>query len=125
MLKIYLGDGVIEDCTSVIIIPEKAIAEPGYIQTLTNSNDASSKHEFHAMAQTTYFQYQDDELLVHPTTGTIRVESGDYKDTQSKAMIVYRDNAGGLHAYIHQGLPAKKFLETAYRFCARWVRLDL
>ncbi len=125
MLNIYFEDTSIENCSSVIIIPEKAIEEAGYIQTLTRKNDASSKHEFHALAQTAYYQFQDDELPIDIVKGIIRIESGDHQDKQSGAMVICRENSGGFRACVHEGLPAKKLLEAANRFCSRWVRLDL
>ncbi len=125
MLNIYFEDTRIENCSAVIVIPEKAIDEAGYIQTLTRKNDASSKHEFHALAQTAYYQFQDDELPIDIVKGIIRIEFGDHQEKHSEAMVVYRDNSGSFCACVHEGLPAKKLLEAANRYCSRWVRLDI
>jgi len=125
MIKLYIEDKVVEDCTSVIIVPEKAVEEPGYIKTLTAKNDVSSKHEFHAMTQMAYFQFQDDELEVTEPNGEIRVESGETSEILQSGMVLYRDTNNAFFVLIHEGLNRKKILEAAYRFCTRWVRLDI
>ena len=48
---ISYDDVNITDCSSVIIVPERALHEAGFIKTLTTHANAHSKHEFHAMAQ--------------------------------------------------------------------------
>lgn len=125
MIKVSLEDTVVEDCASVIIVPEKAIEEPGYIMTLTASSDGSSKHEFHAMAQMAYFQYQDDELEITEAKGKIRVSSGETDNIIESGMVLFRDSSGAFHVFMHESLNKKKILEAAYRFCTRWVRLDI
>ena len=124
-MEIHYEGKVITDCVSVIVVPEKALDEPGYIQTLTDKNDASAKHEFHAMAQMAYFQYQDDELAVAELTGDLSISTLHQRERMSGGLILYRDSDGGFHALAHQGMNTKKLLETAYRFCTRWVRLDI
>ncbi|MFN2353554.1 MAG: hypothetical protein ABR512_03375 [Desulfopila sp.] len=124
-MKIYTAKGCIEDCASAILVPHKAIEEAGYIQTLTDKNDASAKHEFHAMAQMAYFQFQDDELEVDNTSAAIHIVSGERTEVLESGLLLYRDAEGGFYAIIHQDLPKKKLLEAAYRFCTRWVRLDI
>lgn len=125
MIKIYLEKKIIVDCTSVIIVPDKAIEEPGYIQTLTVKNDASSKHEFHAMAQMAYFQFQDDELEIKTLVGEIKVKSGESVETLHSGMVLCREPSGVFQVLVHEGGDRKKLLESAYRFCTRWVRLDI
>ncbi len=125
MLKIILQDKVVEDCVSVIAVPEKAMDEAGYIQTFTDKTASSSKHEFHTMAQMAYFQYQDNEFCCDVVKGPVLVESDGHREEFDAAVVMYRDATGEFHAFIHDGLPAKKMLEAAYRFCTRWVRLDI
>ena len=125
MLRIILHDKVVENCVSVIAVPEKAMHEAGYIQTFTDKNTSSSKHEFHTMAQMAYFQYQDDEFSCDVVKNSVVVESDGHREQFDAAVVMYRDGAGEFHAFIHQGLSAKKMLEAAYRFCTRWVRLDI
>lgn len=124
-MEIRFGDTIINDCVSIIIVPEKAIEEPGYIQAHTANNDSSSKHEFHAMAQMAYFQYQDDELDINVLADEVTLEISDQNEIFSSCLVLYRDTKGSFHALMHNGINKKKILEVAYRFCTRWVRLDI
>lgn len=125
MLKIIIEDTFQIECASVILVPQKAIEEAGYIQTFTDGHDAAAKHEFHAMAQMAYFQYQDDELEVETVTQTLRIESDERVERLGSGLVLYRDTSGGLGAMVHEGLNRKKLFEAANRFCTRWVRLDI
>lgn len=125
MLTINYENATIEKCTSAIIIPEKASEEAGYIQTLTAENEAFSKHQFQAMAQMAYFQYQDDELEIVTITGMVTISSEERVEELPSGLLLYRDAEGGFHALVHEGLNKKKLLEAGYRFCTRWVRLDI
>ncbi|MEE4242298.1 MAG: hypothetical protein V2I36_12595 [Desulfopila sp.] len=125
MLKIIMQDQVVEYCVSIIAVPEKAMQEAGYIQTFTENTTSSSKHEFHAMAQMAYYQYQDNEFSCEVVTGPVVIESDGHKEQFDAAVVMARDRAGKYHAFIHDGLPVKKMLEAAFRFCTRWVRLDI
>lgn len=124
-MEIFTATGCIEECTSAILVPDNATEEAGYIQTLTEKNDASAKHEFHAMAQMAYFQFQDDELEIDEASAAIHIVSGERTEVLESGLLLYRDAQGGFHAIIHKDLPKKKLLESAYRFCTRWVRLDI
>jgi hypothetical protein len=125
MLKIYTAEQLVDSCASAILVPEKALEEAGYIITMTNTNDASSKHEFHAMAQMAYFQFQDEELEVREVSGVVKIDSGERIESMDSGLVLYRDNDGGFHALAHSNMNNKKLLEAAYRFCTRWVRLDI
>jgi len=116
---------ILTDCSSAIIIPEKAIDEAGYIKTLTANALAHSKHEFHALAQMAYYQFQDGELEVADVNGIVTVERGDELVNLTAGMIIFRDFTGDFHVLAHSGQNKKKLLETAHRFCTRWVRLDI
>ena len=113
------------ECSSVILVPEKALEEPGYILTFSEDNDAATKHQFHAMAQMAYYQYQDGEIDVQPVDGVIIV----IKDSQTEELIsgisLCRDDRGGFFVLSCGKVRAKKLLEAVYRFCTRWVRLDI
>jgi predicted membrane protein len=115
----------IDDCVSVILIPEIALTEPGYIKTMTVSADAHSKHEYFAMAQMAYYQYQDGELDIVPVTGPLQVKLAEVVEEVISGMIIYRDATGEFHVLMHRSLNGKKMLETANRYCTRWVRLDI
>ncbi|NOR24325.1 MAG: hypothetical protein GQ542_08010 [Desulforhopalus sp.] len=115
----------IDDCESVIIVPEIAVEEPGYINSLTIKNSAHAKHEFHAMAQMAYFQFQDDELSIEEIESSLNVVLGTQNIELSGGMILCRNLSGEFRVLIHATQDRKKLLEAAYRYCTRWVRLDI
>ncbi|WP_136807374.1 hypothetical protein [Desulfosediminicola flagellatus] len=118
-------DNLEVEAVSVILVPDKAIQEPGYIKTLTASMEAQSKHEFHAMAQMAYYRYQDDELDVVEVSNPMRITRGDEAEAIESGMVIYRDGDGEFHVVIHALLNKKKMLEITNRYCTRWVRLDI
>jgi hypothetical protein len=124
-IQIIYDDVILEDCVSVIIVPEVATTEPGYIKTMTAGMAAHSKHEFHAMAQMAYYQYQDEELDVVTVRTPLRIESSTESEELSSGMVIYRDSSGVFHVLIHELLNRKKMLEATNRYCTRWVRLDI
>jgi hypothetical protein len=121
----YDDDTILADCVSAIVVPEIAMTEPGYIKTMTAGMVANSKHEFHAMAQMAYYQYQDGELDVAVVRVPIRIESNSESEEISSGMVIYRDSGGVFHVLIHEQLNRKKMLEATNRYCTRWVRLDI
>ena len=124
-ISIHYDENVVTDCTSAIIVPERAIREAGYIKTLTANADAHSKHEFQAMAQTAYYQYQDEELAASQVSKTLSLEWKGEDETLAAGLVIYRDAVGEFHILAHTGQNVKKLLEAANRFCTRWVRLDI
>jgi len=124
-IVLYFSDSPELECESIIIIPEIAITEPGYIKVFTTKDSGHAKHEYHAMAQMAYFQYQDDELefteLKDPLHVTTMAEEFDLEN----GMALVRTSSGEFLVFVH-GLPSgKKLLEAGYRYCTRWVRLDI
>lgn len=115
----------IDDCESVLIVPEIAVEEPGYITSLTIKDSAHAKHEFHAMAQMAYFMFQDDELSVEEIESSINVTLGTQNIELSGGMLLCRNLDGEFRVLIHTTQNKKKLLEAAYRYCTRWVRLDI
>lgn len=125
MLNISVEEKVIKECTSVIIVPEKAIDEHGYIQTISPKSEPSTKHEFHALAQMAYYQYQDEELEIEDVGGEIRVTTDDATIAIDSGLVLYRRKDGSFSVLVHENLNSKKLLEAAFRFCTRWIRLDI
>jgi len=119
------GATTISDCSSIILVPEIAIAEPGYIKTITVRATAHAKHEFHTMAQMAYFQFQDGELELEPLSGSLRVSRRGEAEELVAGLALYRDTGGQFHALMHEGQDGKRLIEAAYRFCTRWIRLDI
>lgn len=115
----------ITDCESLILVPEVALEEPGYIKTMTSKGEGHSKHEFHAMAQMAYYQYQDDELDIVGIQEPCVITWDKTTESLESGMIIFRDNGGEFHVLIHELLNRKKMLETTNRYCTRWVRLDI
>ncbi len=112
------------DCACLLIIPGRSSEEPGYIKAIHPSG-AVNKHEFQALAQTGYYQFQDDELDYCRTAGQIEVVRGDDKEFLEDGMVLFRDASGSIRAVAHQSAPLKRLLEATNRFCTRWVRLDI
>lgn len=124
-IQIYVGTGVDIEAVGAILVPEIALTEPGYIKTMTVSMEAHSKHEFFAMAQMAYFQFQDDELSIKRVNGPIRLNLSETIEEIACGMVICRDSNGELHVILHEQLNAKKMLEATNRYCTRWVRLDI
>ena len=115
----------ITDCESIILIPEMALQEAGFIKTFTIKDSGSAKHEYHALAQMAYFQYQDDELEIIEVNDPLAITCGTESSSINGGMVLYRAGNGSFHVLAHGSPNRKKLLETAYRYCTRWVRLDI
>jgi hypothetical protein len=124
-ILIRFEDDTVTECRSAIIIPESAITEAGYIRAMTTNANAHSKHEFHAMAQIAFSQFQDGELDIETVHGPLMVESKNEVETIIAGLVVFLDSKGSFHLIAHSGQNAKKLLEVAHRFFTRWVRLDI
>lgn len=116
---------IIDDCQTVIVVPEIAVVEAGYIKTYSRKESGNSKHEFHALAQMAYFQFQDEELEIVEVDTPLFIDDGTEKTLLDGGLVICRDLEGGLRALVHVGQNRKKLLEAAYRYCTRWVRLDI
>lgn len=112
-------------CSEVIVVPGRAVSEPGYIRVLGGAPDGPDKHAVHALAQTACYRYQDDDLTVAELAGPCRIEGPAITEELNEGMIIYRQTDGMVGAAAHVGLNRRKMLEAAHRYCTRWVRLDL
>jgi len=124
-IVVRFDDVIMTDCSSAIIVPERALREAGFIKTLTAHAHAHSKHEFQAMAQMAFYQFQDGELESTAVQGIVTVEGGKEVEKLTAGMVIYRDQKGHFHLLVHEGQNVKKLLEATHRFCTRWVRLDI
>ena len=124
-ISVESGQTRVADCIGVVLVPENALAEPGYIRTMTANREAHAKHEFFAMAQMAYYQYQDDELELHRVEEPIVVTQEGTREEIGSGMVICRDRGGELQVLVHAALNAKRMLEAANRYCTRWVRLDI
>ncbi len=124
-ITIQFAETVITDCESVILVPEIAVQEAGYIKTFTVKDSGHAKHEYHTMAQMAYFQFQDDELAITEINSPLMIILGEERHEIAGGLVLYRDTAGSFHVLVHALQNRKKLLEAAYRYCTRWVRLDI
>ena len=119
LITLSWGQNSAARCVCLLIVPEKAIAEPGYIKGIHRSG-ATNKHELQALAQTAYYQFQDDELELEQTAGPVLVKHRAEAQVLEQGMVLLRDSGGTIKALVN-----RKLLETTNRFCTRWVRLDI
>ncbi len=115
----------IADCETVIVVPEIAVKEAGYIKTYSCKESGNAKHAFHALAQMVYFQFQDEELEIVEIDSPLTISDGRERTELDNGLVLCRDLAGKLHVLAHARQNRKKLLEAAYRYCTRWVRLDI
>jgi hypothetical protein len=124
-ITIRFEDGTVTECSSAIIIPERAMIEAGYIKTLTTNSKAHSKHEFHAIAQIALSRFQDGDLEVEAVYGPFSIQWKDEIETITAGVLVFLDSQGNFHLIDNSSQNVNKLLQLAHRFCTRWVRLDI
>jgi len=124
-ITIRFEDDTATECSSAIIIPERAMIEAGYIRTLTTNSTAHSKHEFHTIAQIALSRFQDGELEVEAVYGPLTIQWKNEIETITAGVVVFLDSQGKLHLIGNSGQNVNKLLQSAHRFCTRWVRLDI
>ena len=124
-IRLQFGDKTTSFCNSIILVPEIAVNEHGYIRTISASSGAHAKHEFHALAQMAYFQHQDNELAIETLEGPLLVTLREVTESLAAGLALYRDLEGCFHVLMHAGQDARRLIEAANRFCTRWVRLDI
>lgn len=111
--------------TGVIIVPEQALSEGGYIRAFSSEQSGQSKHLYQAMAQTAYFLDQDDELTVRQYQQPLFVRYGSENLLLERGLVIARTVDGGQEVLLVGPVNRKKLLEAANRYCTRWVRLDI
>lgn len=125
MISIQSPTRTFDGCETIIVIPEKAVDEAGYIQLFSVKDSGQAKHEYHALAQMAYFQLQDDELDIREADSPLIVLAGGKRIELLGGIIICRQGTGEVYALVQAGQNRKKLLEAAYRWCTRWVRLDI
>ena len=124
-ITIRFEDDTVTECSSAIIIPDRAMIEAGYIKTLTTNSTANSKHEFHTISQIALSRFQEGELEVEAVYGPLTIQWKDEIETITAGVLVFLDSQGNLHLIDNSGQNVNKLLQLAHRFCTRWVRLDI
>ncbi len=124
-IEVLTGDQPIAECMAVILVPEIALAEPGYIRTFAANQTAQSKHEFYALGQMALIQFEDGELTPRQITNSVDVQADDETVSIDAGIVICRILSGELMIISNADSPPRKYLETAHRFCTRWIRLDI
>ena len=113
------------ECANVIITPEAARHQAGYIRTLTAQEEANAKHKFFALAQMAFFQYEDGEIKAETFNGPLAIRHEQNEEWLEDGLIICQDQEGLLRLLAHKETNVAKLLEVTNRFCTRWVRLDI
>jgi hypothetical protein len=124
-ISIGFDETLVVDCQCVLIVPERALVEGGYIKKFSTRAGAHDKHEFHALAQMAYYQAEDAELVPRIMVGSCKITMGDEHEELTSGLVIWREKDGAIDAAVHQWLAAGKLLAAAHRFCTRWIRLDI
>lgn len=118
-------DDTVTEFSSAIIIPERAMIEAGHIRTLTTNSTAHSKHEFHAIAQIALSRFQDGDLEVETVDGPFTIKWKNEIETITAGVAVLLDSQRKIHLIGNSVKNVNKLLQSAHRFCTRWIRLDI
>ncbi len=112
------------DCLAVVLVPDITLSELGHVRTISIKTGTQAKHEFYALAQTAYMQFQDDELTLTPVGSPIEVTVGHETFPIAAGLVLCRRSSGGIEAFVHSDQSPQKLLDAAHRYCTRWIRLD-
>jgi hypothetical protein len=112
------------ECTTIIIVPEAALSEPGHIRTIAAHQTGQSKHEFHALAQMAFIRFDDGELEAERLSGPIVIALADQTVRVDSGALIGRLPSGEIIVLSNADSP-RKYLEAANRYCTRWIRLDI
>jgi hypothetical protein len=124
-ISVNLDGQLLKRCEACILIPEIAIKEQGFIQALTIKDTVNAKHDFHAIAQTAYFLYQDKELGIVEIEGELTIAASQGNHVMEAGVVLCRGLESDLVAFVQKDQNIKRLLEAGYRYCTRWVRLDI
>ena len=129
-IRVVLPVGVLSstepiDCRAVILIPETALADATYIRSFSTASSVRSKHEFHTLAQIALIEFDDGELEPQKVVGKIGVIAEPEIFDLESGMIICRLESDEFSVYMNTDQSPRKYLETANRYCTRWVRLDI
>jgi hypothetical protein len=113
------------ECDTLILVDDRALEEEGHITMLSSNSGPQTKHEFYALSQMALIQFQDEELEVSSVEAPIKVARKNAVSEIASGMAISRTGDGELSVLAHTALPWRKLLETAHRYCTRWIRLDV
>jgi hypothetical protein len=112
-------------CSAVIAVPEAALSEPGHIRTASVSPAGQNKHELHAMAQMAFIQFDDGELDARSFPTPLVVDIDGNRMQIDNGVVIGRLLSGEIIILSNTRQGLRSFLETAHRYCTRWIRLDI
>ena len=112
-------------CRAVIVIPETALADATYIRLFSTASPVRSKHEFYTIAQIALIQFNDEEIAPQKVAGEIRIMVDDEIFELESGMLICRSESEEFFIYTNTDQSPRKYLETANRYCTRWVRLEV
>ena len=124
-MEIFQDDRVVLECSTLIMVPEIALSEPGHIRCLAAAQTGQSKHEFHALGQMALFRYEDGDLTITPCTRPLQIYSAGEQTVLESGILICRSKEGDLIVFNLTDHSLRKYFEAANRFCTRWVRLDI
>ncbi|MCP4344590.1 MAG: hypothetical protein GY795_03565 [Desulfobacterales bacterium] len=124
-IEISAGNQPTIECMAVILVPEIALTEPGHIRTFAANQTAQSKHEFYALGQMALIQFEDGELMPRQITDPVDVKADEETVRIDAGIVICRTLSGELAVISNTDNRPRKYLETANRFCTRWIRLDI
>lgn len=113
------------ECSSVILVPDEALKNNGHIKFLSIDENTSNKHEFHAMSQIAHVQLMDNELDINEQSSPLEIIVQDEHKTMDSGLAVCRTTKGEIKVITNTKELHKSLLQAAYKYCTRWIRLDI
>lgn len=113
------------DCLYGIIV-QKGNQEGEYDTRLLNgSSDKQQKHLLHSLSQIALYQFEDQEIDVQPLHGSCLITGHSFADMIDEGLVLIQGQNNTIELFAHQTINVKKALDSAYRYCTRWIRLDI
>ena len=115
------------EARTAILVPARALEEPGHIRTLPSAPDSTAKHDLHQLSQLALFDFEDGELAPRLVADgeAIVCEAPEETAEIADGLVVLRDADGGPVVIAHESEPVRRLLSQAHRYCTRWIRLDV
>lgn len=125
VISVFLEGNETYSCSAAIMVPDIVLSEAGHIRTFSTQAGPQAKHEFYAIAQTAFIQFQDNDLAVMTVETPIVVEHREDRAVVTSGLALVRRHSGEIIVVANSPQSHRKLLEAAHRFCTRWIRLDI
>lgn len=112
---------------SVIVVPDRALDEPGFIKTYSTTSGQMSKHDLHQLSQIALFDFEDGNLIPENLSGQDSL-AVDFQNSITRipdGIVLARLESGAPALLVCEGAEVMRLLKLAHRFCTRWIRLDV